>query len=299
MTVDALRAPDSRFEKLPNYSFAPNYIDDLPGYEGLRAHYIDVGPRDAKHTFFCLHGEPTWAYLYRKMIPIFTAAGHRVVAPDFFGFGRSDKPIDEATYTFDFHRDYLVQLIERLNLRSITLVVQDWGGLLGLTLPVHYPDRIDRMIVMNTTLGLGILPSEGFSDWKGFVAGNPDFDVAELMQRAVPTLTSGEAAAYGAPFPDTKSQAGVRRFPELVPITPEMDGVELSRKAADFLSNSWSGKAFMAIGMQDVVLGPPVMTTLREMINGCSKPLEIPEAGHFVQEHGDIVARAALEYFGV
>ena len=178
MNAEFVRTPDEAFENLPGYNFTPNYVDDLEGYEGLRAHYLDEGPVDAKHTFLCLHGEPTWSYLYRKMAPVFLEAGHRVVAPDFFGFGKSDKPTEDSVYTFNFHRNYLKALIERLDLRNITLVCQDWGGLLGLTLPMDYPDRFARMIVMNTTLAVGVLPSEGFANWKAYAAANPDLDVA-------------------------------------------------------------------------------------------------------------------------
>jgi haloalkane dehalogenase len=141
MPIEALRTPEGRFAILPGFPYAPNYIDDLPGYEGLRFAYIDEGPADAETVFLCLHGEPTWSYLYRKMLPVFTAAGHRVVAPDLFGFGRSDKPVSDEIYTFDFHRESLLRFVERLDLRGIALVCQNWGGLLGLTLPMDHPDR--------------------------------------------------------------------------------------------------------------------------------------------------------------
>src|ERR1700754_4831760 len=134
--IQALRTPDDRFDNLPGWEHPPSYLDDLPGYEGLRSHHVDLGPRDAEHTYLLLHGEPTWGYLYRHMIPVFLAAGGRVVVPDFFGFGRSDKPVDEAVYGFDFHRGHLLARVSRLDLANVTLVVQDWGGLLGLTLPV-------------------------------------------------------------------------------------------------------------------------------------------------------------------
>jgi haloalkane dehalogenase len=134
--IQALRTPDERFKGLTGYPFSPNYVDDLSGYEGLRAHYLDIGSKDSAHTFLCLHGEPSWSYLYRKMIPVFLESGGRVVAPDLFGFGRSDKPVRIEDYSFNFHRQFLLRFVERLDLQRITLVVQDWGGLLGLTLPV-------------------------------------------------------------------------------------------------------------------------------------------------------------------
>lgn len=297
--IEALRTPDQRFEGLPGFDFAPHYLESLPGYEGLRVHYLDETPdHGSDRTVLCLHGQPTWCYLYRKMIPVFTAAGHRVVVPDLLGFGRSDKPVDDAVYTYTFHRNLLLRFIESLNLRRITLVVQDWGGLLGLTLPGEFPERIDRLIVMNTGLGTGRSPGPGFDSWKAFVASNPDFDIARLMKQSEPTLSDGEAAAYAAPFPDARYRAGARRFPELVPVRPDMDGVAESRKAAEYLREKWQGPTFMAIGMKDPVLGPPVMQALAKMIRGCPPPLELAQAGHFVQEHGREVAQAALAAFG-
>ena len=296
---DTLRTPDRRFESLPGFNFAPRYVERLDGFEGLRMHYLDEGRADAAKTFLCLHGEPTWSYLYRKMIPVFTAAGHRVIAPDFFGFGRSDKPVDDATYTFDFHRDSLIRLIEHLALTNIFLVVQDWGGLLGLTLPVDMPERIAGLIVMNTALGTGeVSLGQGFIDWRAYVKANPDLDVARLMGRACPHLSAAECDAYAAPFPDMRSKAGVRRFPEMVPDKPDMDGAALSRQAREFWQSAWSGQTFMAIGMQDHVLGAPAMRALRKQIRGCPEPMEIAEAGHFVQEWGAEVAAGALAAFG-
>ena len=295
---NVLRTPDERFFDLPGFQFDPAYIDDLKEFEGLRMHYIDEGPQNVNDTFLCLHGEPTWSYLYRKMIPIFTAVGNRVVAPDFFGFGRSDKPVDDAVYTFDFHRNSLIAFINRLDLKGITLVCQDWGGLLGLTLPMDMPERFSRLLIMNTTLGTGdVQLSEGFLDWRSWVRKRPDFSPARLLKLACPHLSEQECAAYEAPFPDSNYQAGVRRFPELVPDRPNAPGAELSRKAREWLRNEWSGPVFMAVGMKDPVLGPPVMQVLRNDIRNCPEPLEIHEAGHFVQEWGEEVATKALTAF--
>jgi len=230
--MEVLRTPDTRFDGLPGFPFAPRYIDGLDGYAGLRMHHVDEGPR-GRRVFLCLHGEPTWSYLYRRMIPVFTAAGHRAVAPDLFGFGRSDKPADEAVYTFGWHRGALLRLVERLDLRDVVLVVQDWGGLLGLTLPMEMPERFTGLIVMNTALATGEAPpSDGFLAWRDHVRTHPDLDVARLMKRTCPHLTEEEAAAYDAPFPDARSKAGVRRFPELVPVTADMEGADISRRAA-------------------------------------------------------------------
>lgn len=296
--TEILRTPDERFLNLPAFPFAPNYVDDLEGYEGLRMHYLDEGPRDAKHIFLCLHGEPTWSYLYRKMIPVFTAAGHRSVALDFFGFGRSDKPEDDKIYTFDFHRGALIAFIKRLGLNNITLVCQDWGGILGLTLPMNMPDRYSRLLVMNTCLGTGdVQLSEGFIAWRSWANKNPDMAVGKLMRRSCPHLSQEECLAYDAPFPDVRYKAGVRLFPDIVPDHPDAPGAALSRNAREWLTNKWSGSTFMAIGMRDPVLGAPVMHALRKIIKGCPEPFEMPDAGHFVQEWGEEVARKALITF--
>ncbi len=294
MSIDALRTPDDRFEALPGYDFPPRYVE----LDGLRMHYLDVGPEDAEHVYLCLHGEPTWAYLYRKMIPVFVAAGGRVVAPDFFGFGRSDKPVDDAVYTYSFHRRSLLSFLDAVGLARFTLVGQDWGGILGLSLPLDVPERIARLIVMNTALPTGEHePGPGFLAWKQYVAENPEFGVGALMRRAVPGITEAEAAAYEAPFPDPRFTAGVRRFPALVPITPAMEGAAESKRAAAWWASEWSGPTFMAVGVQDPVLGPRAMKALRRVIRGCPEPLMLEDAGHFVQEAGDAVARAALEAF--
>ena len=297
---EVLRTPAERFKALPDFPYSPSYLDDLPGYENLRMHYVDEGPRDAANVFLCLHGEPTWSYLYRKMIPVFAAAGHRVVAPDYFGFGRSDKPVADDVYQFDFHRDALMALIEQLDLTNLTIVCQDWGGLLGLTLPMDWPDRVSRLLIMNTALGTGDVElSDGFVAWRKYVQDTPDFDVGRLMKRSCPNLSDAEIAAYNAPFPDAQYKAGVRRFPAMVPDHPQAPGAELSRRAREWLKTAWAGASFMAVGMQDPVLGPPVMKALRKLIQGCPEPYEIPEAGHFVQEWGDVVAKRALEAFGL
>lgn len=296
--METLRTPDDRFDGLPDWPYAPKYLDDLPGYDGLRVHYVDEGPHDADRIFLCLHGEPTWAFLFRKMIPVFTASGARVIAPDWLGFGRSDKPVDDEIYTYDWHRDMMLAFIDRLDLTNVTLVVQDWGGLLGLTLPHALPDRINRLLVMNTALPTGGSAGRGFDEWRAYVAANPDLDVGKLMQRATPGMTDAEAAAYAAPFPDQAHKAGVRRFPQMVMTEPDMEGIDHSRNAIEFLKYKWEGESFMAIGMQDPVLGPPVMKWMRTVIRGCPEPLEIAEAGHFVQEWGQDVAQAALKHWG-
>jgi haloalkane dehalogenase len=297
--VKVLRTPEERFAKLPFFPWAPRYLEDLAGYEGLRLHYLDEGPQDAREVFLCLHGEPTWSYLYRKMIPVFLATGARVVAPDWFGFGRSDKPAEDAVYTFSFHRNSALRFIERLDLRNVTLVCQDWGGLLGLTLPMDLPGRFRRLLVMNTGIAIGMPISDGFAAWKAFAGSYHDVPVAGLIALSSPgALNPYDAAAYDAPFPDASYKAGVRRFPQLVAVEPGMEGVAEGKRARDFWTNDWRGESFMAIGLRDPVLGKRVMEELRATIRGCPPALELPEAGHFVQEWGEPVAKAALAAFG-
>ena len=298
--MKVLRTPEERFAKLPFFPWAPRYLEGLVGYDGLRLHYLDEGPKDAREVFLCLHGEPTWSYLYRKMIPVFLAAGARVVAPDWFGFGRSDKPAEDAVYTFSFHRDSAMRFIERLDLRNVTLVCQDWGGLLGLTLPMDLPGRFRRLIVMNTGIAIGKPISDGFAAWKAFAGSYHDVPVAGLIALSSPgALNPYDAAAYDAPFPDASYKAGVRRFPQLVPVEPGMEGVAHGERARAFWANEWRGESFMAIGLRDPVLGKRVMEELRATIRGCPPALELPEAGHFVQEWGEPVAKAALAAFGI
>ena len=298
MMIEAVRTPDERFENLPGYNFSPNYVDNLPGYEGLRVHYLDEGPEDADRVFLCLHGQPSWAYLYRKMLPVFVESGARVICPDWLGFGRSDKPTEDAVYTYHFHRNMMLELIKRLNLKNITLVCQDWGGLLGLTIPMEFPDQFSRLLVMNTAIATGQSPGEGFESWRAYNRTQPDLDVAALMKRGTPVLSDEEAAAYGAPFVDVTYKAGVRRFPDMVMTDPGMEGVETSKKAAAWWSNDWQGESFMAVGAQDPVLGPDQMQHLRRTIRGCPEPMMIEDGGHFVQEWGEQIARAALKAWG-
>ena len=294
---DALRTPEERFAGLPGYPWTPKYLSDLPALDGLRMHYLDEGPRDAPRTWLCLHGNPAWSYLYRKMIPVFLAAGDRVVAPDMPGFGKSDKPKKDTAHTFSWHRQVLLEFVERLDLRHVNLVVQDWGGLLGLTLPMAAPQRYAGLLAMNTALGTGDVPlSEGFQAWREMCARNPEFDVARLFARGNPRMSAEECAAYNAPFPDRGHRAALRAFPPMVPEHPESDGAAVSRLAREFWMNEWQGRSFMAIGAQDPVLGTPVMQALRKIIRNCPEPLVLPQAGHFVQEQGEEVARAAVAH---
>ncbi len=292
--INSLRTPDDRFQDLPGYNFQPHYVRDLRGYEGLRAHYLDEGDRDASEVFLCLHGEPTWSYLYRKMIPVFAASGARVIAPDLLGFGKSDKPIDEGTYHFEFHRNYLIALIEKLDLNNVTLVCQDWGGLLGLTLPQSMPDRFERLLIMNTGL-LQPVTDGAFIEWKNDLLMPEDLQPDAFMRKYAPTLSAEEARAYAAPFPSSRYQAGVRKFPKMV-ADPDPACLQHSAAAMEFW-RQWNGQSFMAIGMQDKMLGPQVMNFMRTVIRNCPEPFEIADAGHFVQEFGEQVATKALASF--
>jgi len=292
--MDALRTPDERFAGLPGYPWAPHYLD----YKGLRVHYLDEGPRDAAVTALCLHGNPSWSYLYRHMIPVFTVADLRVVAPDLIGFGRSDKPVEPASHSFDFHRGMLLDFVERLDLKNVMLVVQDWGGIFGLTLPLAAAPRYTRLLVMNTGLPTGEV-TEGFRQWRAYSNSQPDLPVGKLIRRGKPSMSDAEAAAYDAPFPDASYKAALRAFPNLVPDGHDAPGAATGREALAFWRERWAGQSFMAIGMQDPVLGPPAMQSLRKVIRNCPPPMEVADGGHFVQEWGGPIADAALRHFGL
>jgi tRNA(adenine34) deaminase len=224
------------------------------------------------------------------MIPIWTLAGCRVVAPDLIGFGQSDKPKRADAHSFDFHRNILLELIEHLDLQGVVLVVQDWGGILGLTLPMEHPERYQGLLAMNTLLATGEQPlSKGFLEWRAMCAQKPGYDVARLFARGNPHLTAAECEAYNAPFPDAGHRAALRAFPAMVPEQATDAGAATSRKAATFWRESWQGKSLLAVGAQD-----PVLQQLQHTIRNCPQPMVIAEAGHFVQEHGASIAEAAL-----
>jgi tRNA(adenine34) deaminase len=295
---DAVRTADAAFEALPGYPWKPNYVSDLAALAGLRMHYLDEGPDAGTRTWLLLHGNPAWSYLYRKMIPPLLAAGGRVVAPDLIGFGRSDKPKKAQSHGFVWHRQVLLEFIERLDLRRIVLVVQDWGGLLGLTLPMAAPHRYEGLLVMNTLLATGEQPlSPGFLDWRTMCRQRPEFDVGRLLRRGNPNLSDAECAAYNAPFPDRGHRAALRAFPDMVPEFADSEGAAISREARDFWRQHWQGKSLMVIGQRDPVLGEPVMRALHAGIHNCPAPVLLPEAGHFVPEQGEAVAQLALGHF--
>lgn len=295
---DALRTPDAAFADLPGYPWAPRYVSDLPSLAGLRLHYLDEGPEDAPRTWLCLHGNPAWSYLYRHMLPVWLAAGDRVVAPDLIGFGKSDKPKKEAAHRFEWHRQVLLELLERLDLQRTVLVVQDWGGILGLTLPMDCPERFGGLLVMNTLLATGDVPlPQGFVDWRAMCRDKPLYGVGRLLARGNPQLSPAECAAYDAPFPGKGYRAALRAFPERVPAGPDDPGAALSRQARDFWRQQWQGESLMVVGAQDPVLGMATMQALQKDIRNCPEPVVLPLAGHFVQEHGRGIAERAVEYF--
>ena len=296
--MEILRTPDQRFHDLPGFPWPPHDVAILRGFEGLHVHYLDEGPRDAAVTALCLHGNPSWCYLYRHMIPVFTGAGLRVVAPDLIGFGRSDKPADPAWHTFDKHRAMLTRFIEELDLKNVLLVCQDWGGLLGLTLPHEMPGRFTRLLVMNTGLGTGQV-TEGFRQWRAYSNSQADLPVGKLLARGKPELSAAEIAGYDAPFPDARHKAALKAFPNLVPDGDDAPGAAISRRARDFWRREWDGESFMAIGMQDPVLGAVPMRALQQTIRNCPPPMEVAEGGHFVQEWGVPIAHAAVQRFGL
>jgi haloalkane dehalogenase len=295
--MKAVRTPDDRFDGLPGYDFEPHYIDLEGDLAGLRMHYVDEGRGD---PVVLLHGEPTWAYLYRKMIPSLTEAG-RVLAPDFVGFGRSDKPTDRDWYTYDGHCDSLVQFLEQLELNDVTLVVQDWGGPIGLRVAVELPDTFARLVILNT----GVFrvgpnwPTPGFSAWREFAERNPDLPVGFVIQGATSTdLPEEVIAAYEAPFPNEESKAGAAAFPLLVPLTADDAGATEMAEVADALTR-WEKPTLVAFSDSDPVFPQRAGERLAERIPGAVDFVPITGASHFLQEDkGEDIAAAILGFLG-
>ena len=284
--MKALRTPDARFDGLDGYAFAPNYLD-VPDTEGgvLRVHYLDEGPRDAAPVLV-MHGEPTWCYLYRHMIPRFTAAGHRVIAPDLVGFGRSDKPALREDYTYQRHVDWMAGVLRALDLREITLVCQDWGGLIGLRLVADDPDRFARVVTANTALPTGDAPMpEAFAKWRAFSQEVPVFPAGRIVFGGTVTkLTDAEAAAYDAPFPDESYKAGARQFPMLVPDGPDDPASEANRAAWQVLER-FERPWLTAFGAEDKVMAGADRVFQSRIPGAAGQPHRtLPGAGHFLQE---------------
>ncbi len=288
----AYRTPDERFEGLPGYPFAPNYVEQ----DGLRMHYLDEGEGD---PVLCLHGEPTWSFLYRKMIPVLSRAA-RVVAPDYYGFGRSDKPTELDWYTYDRHYRSILGVVEELDLQRSTVVVQDWGGPIGLRLAVEQPDRVDRLVILNTGVGGGRPPSDTWLRFREMLRdAGADFQAGRLIRTsAVRSLADETVAAYDAPFPVPESKAGARAFPELVPTEPDHPNTAPMLAVREAL-RSWEKPALVLFGDSDPIFRPEVADSISRLIPGALPAETIENAGHFVQEDaGEEVAERIVEFLG-
>jgi haloalkane dehalogenase len=297
--MKALRTPDERFANLPGYPFAPHYVmvDDTEG-GSLRMHYLDEGDANAPVALM-LHGEPSWSYLYRKMIPPLVATGFRVIAPDLIGFGRSDKPTERSDYTYQRHVDWVRSLLNQLSLKDMTLVCQDWGGLIGLRLVGEMPDRFARVLTANTMLPTGDHPAgEAFMKWREFSQTVPVFDVGKIIQKAVTCpLSEAVLAAYDAPFPDESYKAGARQFPTLVPVTPDDPAAPANRKAWETLMKF--DKPFLTAFSDKDPITAAAAPILRKLIPGCTgQPhTTIENGGHFLQEdQGERLAEVLINF---
>ena len=296
--MEVLRTPDERFADLPDFPYAPVHVTfDSGDGDQLRVAVVDEGPSDGE-VVLLLHGEPSWSFLYRRMIPVLTGAGLRVVAPDLVGFGRSDKPANRADYSYAAHVDWMRQaLFEGLGLRDLTLVGQDWGGLIGLRLVAEHPDRFARVVVANTFLPTGDQPAgDAFLRWQRFARESPRFDVGRVVAGACTTPLPPEVvAAYGAPFPDDTYKAGARAFPELVPTRPDDPAAAANRAAWDVLAR-WD-KPFLT-AFSD---GDPITRggdrAFQEMVPGArGMPHATLSGGHFLQEDaGPELARLVVD----
>ena len=297
--MKALRTPDDRFEGLPGYDFQPLYVEVPDGDGGqLRIHYIDEGPADANPVLM-MHGEPSWSYLYRKMIPIIVDAGHRAVTPDLIGFGRSDKPAEKSDYTFQRHVDWMTSFLNQLDLKSTTFFGQDWGALIGLRLVAEQPDRFSRVVIGNGGLPTGEgTPNDAFLRWQKFSQESPGFDIGRLINGATTTQLSDDVvAAYDAPFPDDSYKAGARIFPSLVPTSPDDPAAPANRKAWEVLRR-WEKPFLTTFSDSDPITKGGERAFQGRVPGAEGQPHTIIEgAGHFLQEDkGEELARVLVDF---
>lgn len=293
MKPGVLRTPDECFASIMDFPFAPHYLE----VDGYRVHYLDEGPSDAA-PILLMHGEPSWSYLYRKMIPLLTAAGHRCVAPDLLGFGRSDKPARREDYSYQFHVDAMNGFVRGLGLQGVTLFGQDWGGLVGLRVLADNPSRFARLVVANTGLPTGEhKASDGFLKWLHYSQTVENFHVGGIVRGGcVVPLPVETIAAYNAPFPADEFKAGARAFPMLVPITPDNPASEANRKAWDVL-RAWDGKVLTLFSDQDAVTAGGEKP-FQKLPGAAGQPhATIVGAGHFLQEDkGEELAERIIEW---
>jgi haloalkane dehalogenase len=302
--MDVLRTPDERFDGLADWPFAPRYatVVDADGTP-LRLHYVDEGARDGPPVLL-LHGEPSWAYLYRKIIAGLVAKGCRVLAPDLIGFGRSDKPAARTDYTYERHVDWMSQWLAQLELTDVTLFCQDWGGLIGLRLVAKFPERFAGVVVANTGLPVGTGWSEGFKAWLDFSQSVPQMPIGVIVNGGTGRdLSPAEIAAYDAPFPDEAFKEGARQFPKLVPITPEHASVEENLAAWSVLE-AFDKPFVTAFSDGDAVTRGGEATFQARVPGAKGQPHVTLSGGHFLQEDSpdqivsliaDMVARRAKE----
>ncbi len=290
--TDAIRTPDELFEDLPGFPWAPRFRQ----VEGLRLAHVDEG--DGAPVVMW-HGEPTWGYLWRKVAGPVLAAGHRIVLPDMPGFGRSDKPMDRDWYSYERHVAVAATLLEDLDLRGATFVVHDWGGPIGLRLAVDHPERVDRLVVLDTGLATGSRPmGAAWQEFAAFVRRVEELPVGMLVRRACFTDPGDEvAAAYDAPFPSEASKAGVRAFPDLLPQTPDAPGAAAGRRTLAALRED-TRPMLILWGQDDPVLPPAVGEAFATAL-GQPPPRVLERAGHFLQEdRGDEIGAAIADWLG-
>ena len=293
--MEILRTPDERFVGLPAYAFAPHYVE-LDG--GVRMHYVDEGPRDGQ-VVLMLHGEPSWSYLYRKMVPVVTAAGLRAVAPDLVGFGRSDKPASQDDYSYQAHVDWTAAFVERTELRDITLVCQDWGGLIGLRVAAEHPERFARIVAANTFLPTGDTPpGEAFLRWQTFSQTAPTLPIGNIVRGGCRTALPPEViAAYDAPFPEEPYKAGARVFPRLVPTRPDDPASDANRRAWEVLKR-WEKPFLTAFSDEDPITRGGDRAFQAMVPGAAGQPhTTIAGGGHFLQEdRGEELAQAVVAF---